>query len=88
MDHSDKPQRSEGNQSVRYDRAATLLNVFADYVTKGETDKTDRVYPFVDPENTYHPVSMEKYISVDKGIDEQKNTEKKEEIRMTHDYFL
>lgn len=70
MYHTNKPQRSNRNEAIWYDGASALLYIFTDYVTKRETDKTDSVYPFTHSKNACHPVSMEKYISIDKGIDE------------------
>lgn len=84
MHHADKPERSERDQSVREERAFSLLDVFSDDIAKREPQESYGIDSSIDPEIAYHPVPMQVYISIDDTIEDQKDTKKEEKIRMSH----
>lgn len=84
MNHSYKPQWSKCNECVRKERTPSMLYHLSDNVGERKTYEKYTKYPSVNTKFLGHIPSMQKYIPIYSGIEEDKDTKEKKKIRMAH----
>ena len=84
MNHSYKPQRSKCNKCVRKEGTSSVLYHLSDNVGERKTYEKHTKNPSMNTKFLGHIPSMQKYIPIHSGIEEDKDTKEKKKIRMTH----
>lgn|GEM_PF-2102082 len=84
MHYSYKPQRSKCDKRVRESRTSSLLYHLSYDVGEGKAEKYNRVYASRYSKISNHIPSMEKYISINKRIYDDKNSKEQKKIGMSH----